>query len=98
MHIASTKTNSPVASFGDLNHIIYPSAYVLKARPAMPYISHALRIKAIALQINFGMQLPLNQFKGFSQQLSDGIRRLSLLIEKKTQNQNNKPNPNLLPW
>lgn len=49
----------------------------------MLYISHALRIKAIALQINFGMQLPFNQVKGFSQQLSDGIRRHSLSTAKK---------------
>lgn len=49
----------------------------------MPYILHALRINAIALQIHFGMQLPLNQFKGFSQQVSDSIRRHSLLIGKK---------------
>lgn len=55
----------------------------LKHVPAMLYISHALRIKAIALQVNFGTQLPLNQFKGFSQQLSDSIRRHSLLIAKK---------------
>lgn len=53
----------------------------------MPYISHALRIKAIALQINIGVQLPLDQFKGFSQQLSDGIRRHSLLIGKKPKTQ-----------
>lgn len=43
-------------------------------------ISHELRIKAIALQINFGMQLPFNQLKGFSQQLSDSIKRHSLLM------------------
>lgn len=51
------------------------------ARHAL-HLSHALSIKAIALQINFGMQLTPNQLRGFSQLLSGGIRRHSPITAK----------------